>query len=354
MRRMLNRSAFTLIEMFVIVVVVAVLLALLLPATRGASEAARRMSCSNNFKQIGLALHNYHDTHKLLPPALGGTDDGHPLSSNRGRLSALVPLLPYLECENLWGQITESVTHDGRSFPPMGPAPWDEDYPAWQKFVSVFRCPSDPGDESAFGQTNYAFCFGDAAAGLTDRRLGRGMFSGGGGIEFWQVIDGLSHTIAMGEIMTDLGDRSIGGQTLSGLSITVVPEPDAIYCGTDPLRPKFFLPSTPLLDESRGMRWCDGAPAITGLSTILPPNAGNYSFESNAMSDGIYTVACRHSGGAHVLFGDGAVRFITNSIDRGNRSLLDVIKDPISERESPYGLWGKLGTRAAGDAVGEF
>lgn len=103
-----QRSGFTLVELLVVIAIIGILVGLLLPAVQAAREAARRMSCSNNFKQIGLALHNYHSAYKNLPMNSGGTyenprgGDFH----NRFNLSWLVGILPFIEQQGLWDQIS--------------------------------------------------------------------------------------------------------------------------------------------------------------------------------------------------------------------------------------------------------
>src|SRR5690606_35651696 len=115
------RSGFTLVELLVVIAIIGVLVALLLPAVQQAREAARRMQCSNNLKQMGLALHNYHDTYGSFPPRATGTTHGpNGDSHNNGRLNGLIPLLPFLEQGAMYDRI---ATGDGTRAP-FGPATW--------------------------------------------------------------------------------------------------------------------------------------------------------------------------------------------------------------------------------------
>src|SRR5512143_367601 len=102
---MRRRSAFTLVELLVVIAIIGILIALLLPAVQAAREAARRSQCTNNLKQLGLALHNYHDTHQMFVYRKGGTTGGSATQSNQGRLSGFIPLLPYWEQRPMYDRI---------------------------------------------------------------------------------------------------------------------------------------------------------------------------------------------------------------------------------------------------------
>jgi hypothetical protein len=211
-----------------------IVLALLLPAIQAAREASRRMACSNHFKQIGLGIHNYHSAYKQFPLGSGGTGGTNELSGNQYRLSGLVPLLPFIEEQGLWDQISTPYPPSNPVFPAMGPAPWIDvaQYPPFGATIEKFHCPSNPGEKS-FG-TNFAFCYGDSVqyVGLSDLQIAaklaesqeetdadlsmqsvrmarvsqRGMFANGHVLKFRDVIDGLSNTIAMTELARS-GDR---------------------------------------------------------------------------------------------------------------------------------------------------
>ena len=252
----MKRRGFTLVELLVVIAIIGVLVGLLLPAVQAAREAARRMSCSNNFKQIGLAVHNYHAAYGQLPKHYTGTwipgtlwIDDPPLAINGEALSYLVPLLPFMEQQALWDQISQPldppdpVTGLADGMPPffqaMGPSP-DKNlnshsmtrYEPWLSEVPTLRCPSDPGRGlPSQGRTNYAACLGDAMhftnrgargwnGALMDwesnsqtaqrtRESCRGVFVPRQNSRFRDVLDGLSNTVLGGEIATDLGDRDV-------------------------------------------------------------------------------------------------------------------------------------------------
>ncbi len=117
------RQAFTLVELLVVIAIIGVMVGLLLPAVQAAREAARRMSCGNNFKQLGLGLHNYHAAYNRLPQHGGGTPSG-PAIHNQLFLSILVPMLPFVEQQSLWEQISNQLVVGSTTYPPMGPVMW--------------------------------------------------------------------------------------------------------------------------------------------------------------------------------------------------------------------------------------
>lgn len=184
-----HRPAFTLVELLVVIAIIGVLVGLLLPAVQAAREAARRMSCSNNVKQLGLAIHNYHAAYNQLPTHMSGTmpqtfnaaGNGNPLGNstrapghNLSRLSIFVALLPFFEQQALWEQISQpSADPDGRRFSAMGPNSErrlnDHNshgfYAPWLTNVPTLRCPSDPGiGLPSQGRSNYSACLGDSCS----------------------------------------------------------------------------------------------------------------------------------------------------------------------------------------------
>src|SRR5262245_48623779 len=122
-----GRFGFTLIELLVVIAIIAVLVALLLPAVQQAREAARRSQCKNNLKQLGLALHNYHDVYGIFPFECGGTGWTGNGTGNWARLSGMVVLTPYIDQAPLWNQISNKLPGGvvAGFYPAMGPEPWD-------------------------------------------------------------------------------------------------------------------------------------------------------------------------------------------------------------------------------------
>ncbi|TWU49803.1 DUF1559 domain-containing protein [Rubripirellula reticaptiva] len=382
-------SGFTLVELLVVIAIIGVLVGLLLPAVQAAREAARRMSCSNNFKQLGLGLHNYHSAFKQMPiqgvGTMSPTIDYSWRSSNITnvqRLSALVGLMPFIEQQALWEQISNPLDNNGGTpliWPAMGPSPNKIEYRPWVTELPTLRCPSDPGTGlPALGRTNYAMCLGDSAERSTtgawrdngtvgglpnevlaeeSRAAHRGMFVMHKTMKFRDILDGLSNTIAMGEIATDLGDKdkrtinlNIGWNFLRNRAPSYCRDTPQDY--VDPLRPQFWKASSPTVGatDGRGYKWADGFSNFSGMYTMLPPNA-ELCTQQNAGNPGVYPPSSRHQGGVHILMGDGAVKFITDSIEAGSATQGGAASLPIFRWNragdvSPYGLWGALGTRA--------
>ncbi|TWU48331.1 DUF1559 domain-containing protein [Rubripirellula reticaptiva] len=407
-------GGFTLVELLVVIAIIGVLVGLLLPAVQAAREAARRMSCSNNFKQIGLSLHNYHSAFKQLPQQMSGPATyegaggfwGNDQGKNTCMMqnSFLVGLTPFMEQQAIWEQISNPY-NDGNGFTwlPFGPAA-DSDqgynYDPWLTELPTLRCPSDPGvGLPASGRTNYAASHGDSwwpASYNTDtsfdygpwewnfvgykksswtsttaRESNRGCFMPRDSSKFRDILDGLSNTIACGEIATDLGDSDRRTNALNSVQCRT----DVDFAKTnygDPLRPLFWDVSAPDLSVNssvgwtsrygRGYRWYNGFQACTGFSTVLPPNSPSCGFnEGDWFPDvhgGNYTASSRHQGGAHVLMADGAVKFITDSIEAGDSSAEQVNRHATAAKSqvgsaSPFGLWGALGTRASKETISE-
>ncbi len=409
-----DRLGFTLVELLVVIAIIGVLVGLLLPAVQAAREAARRMSCGNNFKQIGLAIHNYHSAFRQLPMQSGGTRTHWGIGggnwyqpgdrSNHMRLSIFVGLTPFMEQQALWEEISNPNTFDLSNpnvqrvppWPSMGPTPTDENnvspvgpnarntaYKPWMTEIAALRCPSDPGAGlPAMGRTNYGACLGDnmdlhdVGPFYTDlegirpsraeelRVTGRGMFVTRTKTAFRDVLDGLSNTIMAGEMATDLGDRDV--RTLGRTQNSFRPIMDnPSWCritlpAIDPLRPQFWDPlMTNVLaaNQGRGFRWANGGNPYSIVNTILPPNKELcLTFADEGY--GVASPSSRHQGGVHILMGDGAIRFVTDSIEAGDSTMgvVRVLAGLPGARQpgapSAYGLWGALGTKANREVIG--
>lgn len=335
-----SRRGFTLVELLVVIAIIGVLVALLLPAVQAAREAARRMQCSNHLKQLGLALHNYHDTHNALPAR-----------KTYRRMSGYIALLPYLEQAPMYDRIMAGDSAAG--IPPGGDDALS-DWSALNGFPEGLRCPSDPGNNDIITDgsyrgterlVNYAFCKGDDMANTNSAKNSRGMFGYLEWFNFASVTDGLSNTIAMSErlrqgyrnltVSAREMDHRLGMAVVSGLR----DDPALALTATDG---RYFIDGTSVNCRfgSVGTR---GHTHFVGFTTVMPPNGP-------AARDGEYGVfppSSMHPGGVNALMGDGAVRFVSDTIETGN---LSATRSHGFSGASPYGVWGAMGSRNGGEA----
>jgi prepilin-type N-terminal cleavage/methylation domain-containing protein/prepilin-type processing-associated H-X9-DG protein len=311
LRRVSPRPGFTLVELLVVIAIIGVLVALLLPAVQAARAAANRMSCGNNLKQIGIGLHNYHDTFKTLPPRqLGG--------QNRENYSWRLVTTPFLEA----GTIVDKI-----DFRTNMPNPW-ENGPHRGVEISTYVCPSDGGlkaptpGSNEDGRANYRVCVGSNIVrdnqGNSDNG---GMFRFRQGHTFAEVFDGLSNTLMAGEMcMANPGNRQdISGNIVGALSDQADPNVSRTECLAQSegsqgkkinqgaaVNPTYWWP---------GARWADGRTYYSGFSAFMTPNQISCNTGNNDSSWGLYTANSRHSGGAQFTMGDGSVKFVSNTVD---------------------------------------
>ncbi|MEO1617287.1 MAG: DUF1559 domain-containing protein [Planctomycetota bacterium] len=411
------RQGFTMLELLMVVGIIGVLVGLLLPAIQAAREAARRMSCSNNLRQVSLGVTQYHAAFKVLPLHGTGTfnNANDPATTNQFRLSFLVSITPFVGHTPLWESISGAYTGEGGgsdiiaglsgggssfggygemgfldadeaaipqiTYAPMGPSPSFTSYSPWGSEVNAFRCPSDPGvGLPGLGRNNYVACLGDAIEGLDQGRwryenkqwspsgektmlvTGRGAFVPRQVTSFDDVTDGLSSTIMLGEICTDLGDEDArtAPSINNGWSPGVLTDISICSGQIDADRPRFWMTGTTLptmRSQGRGFRWADAMPLMTGFNTISPPNSP-LCFGGDSTTIGLLGASSRHSGGAHFAMCDGAVIFMTDSIDSGDFLAETVRTDGkgmyAPNSPSPHGLWGALGTKASGEMLPDY
>ena len=338
-----RRRGFTLIELLVVIAIIAVLIALLLPAVQQAREAARRSECKNNLKQIGLALHNYHGTHGVFPPGMifsgdlsgSGADnaaaDGQTYSLNT---TGWMMLLPFLELGNLydaWDPRVASGPAQHAEAPPLRNTPtniYNSNLAVTQTPIEVLRCPSDAdvslanysGSSGHYhavdaATSNYVFAGGqygenyrpymayinytrDMPNGVMNVEA-QGMFGNNGAARIASISDGTTNAIAIGEVTLDKHSRlyrPLWGQGRHvGIYGRVIPDADPAHANN--CRYRINAPSN-----------CDGNPDLSER-----PYAWTFSSE--------------HEGGAHFLFGDGSVQFLSDSIDWPTFCYLNFIHD---------------------------
>lgn len=324
-----QRSGFTLIELLVVIAIIAILVAILLPAVQQAREAARRSSCRNNMKQIGLALHNYHDTHNTLPQLVHGVaswDNGTDAPPNdwghewRGH-SVHTMFLPYMEQQQLYEQLNLNGA-------------WHADYnQAWgvsqnrtlmRTEIPGLKCPSDTHPKNVNdGFNNYGASTGPNLGWEADLQRVVGMFHRRSAVGFGDVTDGLSSTIAFAEITT--GDNNNNNFVLERGDFARAQGVGAL----NPVKPtRDQLITYGIACESgggnhrsdRGLSWGNPMMSGTGVNTIVTPNweyPNGHECGGCGSGDarGVWASRSRHAGGTTHLYGDGRVVFVSETID---------------------------------------
>lgn len=331
MKKTMKRG-FTLVELLVVIAIIGILVGLLLPAVQQAREAARRMSCSNNLKQLGLAVHNYESAFKKIGRLSSPGQTAWGQDSNWNGYSPHTGLLPYIEQAPLYQTI---FFGDHQVYPHYEGHPWAGDRPnppgsflsIKQQFASRipgFLCPSDPAyADVAYPGNNYAFSAGTnlgwyVAAGDQTGPFNRTRYTG-----FNDIIDGLSNTIMLGEFIkgdatgaffTNRGDiaRGLAFPGGTGARNWTQFQLDAFVITTQAGGGNHV--------SGAGSHWMGPGMYNTAFNTIAPPNwqgvAGNNCGGcGEGDNDGIYPARSRHTGGAMHAMADGSVQFIGESIE---------------------------------------
>lgn len=368
-RRHAKPQAFTLVELLVVIAIIGILVGLLLPAVQAAREAARRMQCTNNLKQLGLASHNYHDTYKSFPPRKGGTSCTfvNPVRTtcNGERLSAFVALLGFIEQNNMaqliasgdpTGTLTTTTANGGPRIPPGGPCAWCS-WSAWDRSPPAMICPSDGSVFNAptnVRMNNYALSIGDQVSSIRDATVTRGVFALRIGTKIGDITDGTSNTIIMSErLKADFtAYPTVANQVPVRLGVAqavpnVVAQPGICLTRASGT---YFNAGVQVRGKF-GSLWTDGQPERVGFTTVLAPNAPGCSDNGNldGTADAVNVVlppTSNHTGGVNAALADGSVRFISNSIDTGNLNAAQTASGP-----SVYGVWGAMGSKSGGDLV---
>ncbi len=330
-----TRIGFTLVELLVVIAIIGILIALLLPAVQAAREAARRSQCSNNLKQIGIALHNYHDSFKVFPPAL--INSGRTTSSgalldwdpDQGALNTTgwVLLFPYIEqrpAHDLYDfNVCSSASNPRSGFPLFGPDTINE--PVYSQRYSFLECPSAPtlGERSSSTDSfytrrnvyraNYLFSTGvftdynrDYSAYNGDIR--QGMFGNNGAARIANVTDGTSNSIAAGEATGGAAHKTSSNYGPWGPCGTHTCCHGRIYSERS---------SSPIaINTALNMhRWHINADWVNTAGTVY--KGRSYAWVFNSL----------HPGGAQFVLGDGSARFLSETIDYVTYCRLGYIHD---------------------------
>ncbi|MEZ5944639.1 MAG: DUF1559 domain-containing protein [Planctomycetaceae bacterium] len=338
--RQTRRLGFTLIELLVVIAIIAVLIALLLPAVQQAREAARRSQCKNNLKQLGLALHNYHETHNIFPndmhaywPTPGSRAGG--LARNH---SWMVMILPFIDQAPLYSAIDTESQFYGQTLPT------GQFLTAQQ--MTIFQCPSDSQIESEqiynLSVTNYA---GSQGFDWWRRKgeVHEGMFSLESKVRMRDIKDGTSNTIAVGEVNTT-GQKNGGRNCGAGI---------ARRGGGEAVFRNWAVSITHNVISENAAYGITNPDGMDGEDSTWWKNApyamGPYYIAAHCINSDWPGPSSLHVGGAHFLMADGSVRFIGENIDYHG-----------AHNQGPGGpnsLWMSLNTINGSDAdsiVGEF
>lgn len=340
-----QRRGFTLIELLVVIAIIAVLIALLLPAVQQAREAARRAQCKNNLKQYGLALHTYHESHKIFPT---GSNQISGIGQFDWRnYSATVMLLPYMDNGPLFKQYAGQC---------LGPPHLDATNGTAYLIGNSLKggmtaCPSDTAPNSSFaGQgrdsaSNYVYCAGMNHAWSGTISDQNGMFNMALPVRVSDIRDGTSNVIAMSEQVVGGNqsntaaspDYSLIKQAGSTLSSAAFPTQASVQSWITACNGSGTYMTQG--GASTGHWWHRGLVGATLFNTLITPNYAAYNCNANCggcdpNGAGLQIARSRHTGSVHVLMGDGATRAVNNQIN--------------------WTTWGNLGARNDGQQVGNF
>lgn len=329
------RAAFTLIELLVVIAIIAVLIALLLPAVQQAREAARRTQCKNTLKQIGLALHNHHDTFQRLPP--GACRDWQPFApANEGGWGAswMVFLLPYIDQAPMYNsyQFTGNSGHvNANNLALLS----NKKIPAFMCASSTINVLSSNGSKMIAHYAGIAGAVNGNIPGYTETRNvsgGHGIASWGGTMyaesqtNFRDMTDGSSNVIMIAEVSDFLRDTNKSTRPDWTLAYSY-----GWNMGTS--HPYTSTGDAERVFNTTTVRW--------KINDKLKSSAGNTGWTGDGTSEGIRPDAglniplnSAHTGGVHVLLGDGSVRFLSDNLD--------------------FAILNRLVTRDDGQVVSEF
>ena len=309
-----RKSGFTLIELLVVIAIIAVLIALLLPAVQQAREAARRTSCKNNLKQLGLAMHNYHDTTNSLPiAASGGASNGD--TSGYVWLRAILPYIEQSAVSTKWDENANYYTAGNINDTLR------------KTLFTALQCPSDTASITWNNTPNYNYAVNLGNTSVTRVTPLNGVtflpapfyyssstaVGGSKAFKFRDINDGLSNTLLVGEIR-----QGQNGADLRGL---IWYAPHVGFTTNNP-------PNTSVPD------YLNPGFCVTANSAIGLPCQGYGSGYSDPTTPLNFSARSKHTGGVQVLLGDGGVRFISDNVN--------------------ITTWRNLSTMADGQVIGEF
>jgi prepilin-type processing-associated H-X9-DG protein len=334
--------------LLVVIAIIAVLIGLLLPAVQKVREAAARTQCLNNLKQLGLAMHNYEGALSRMPPAFITTvpPTWTGLPPYFFSWSALAQLNPFLEQTNIYNSmdLTQPIY-----VPPNFNISQPNQF-AVQQVVKLFLCPSDLMQPVAtgsvadygvptIGPTNYAVCVGTGTTNggppFGSPLNSDGMFMAGTSFRITDITDGSSNTAMMSESLLGAGPTNFGGpmpsapngvQRIYAYTGFGTPLSDAACAGASQWN----------VSDLRGFMWASGEMRCGSYNHYYLPNAPIYDCVTNDLttytSMAFRAARSNHTGGVNVLFGDGSVHFVNQSVS--------------------LTTWRAISTRSAGEVLG--
>ncbi|MBA4032130.1 MAG: prepilin-type cleavage/methylation domain-containing protein [Planctomyces sp.] len=333
-----TRAAFTLIELLVVIAIIAILIALLLPAVQQAREAARRTQCRNNLKQLGLALHNYHDITNRFPIGYLDTLTTNTAAGQDGGWSWQASILAQLDQTPLYNKIDFRYHPHGK----VGIGTVQSNLDVVSTPLAAFSCPSDlkPATRTMHAPANNGYieniatssyagvlgafdgepCESNGASSSSITTRNNGLFVPNTSRQIRDITDGTSNVIAVGEVTW--GPGADGGQSLNNTLYGSVTQAGGTNCanvaGGDTAGP---------FQHTRSTR-----------KKMNGPNGPERAFHS------------RHTGGAHFLFADGSVRFISENIQHDNTNF--TAANP--NINGPFGVYQQIAAINDGQVTGEY
>ncbi len=308
-----TRPGYSLLEMFMVLGIIAVLIAMFLPATRSVREAARRTDCQNRLRQWTLGLHQYHDVYGHFPAVAGDERwSSYAAPETAARLNPFPLLLPYVDQNKLVGEIF-GRQDQGENGTPV-PLPTDASFEPWRTSVDLLHCASarDDSGHPEFGKTDYGFCIGSLVSNIHSPGKRDGAFAPGMRSNLKEDFpDGTHCTLFLGEIGGRNG-RSIAGNFATHVPPTVLDDPTQLlaYVERKNDTEMQFREDVKLGPYGRGAFWADAASTNVLFNTVAMPNSPSGAIESAATSDGIFNASSAHPSGVNVACGDGSVHTI--------------------------------------------